>query len=99
MKKKNLTENYVKFNCTKCPIVQLRIGIVPLAVEIGTFTLVDVIVNGRKYFCCKDSIKDVCNCTLLFDLTISFFNLNQLETVTIDTFFTRRKFCQNPEFK
>ena len=62
------TENYVKFNRTKYQrslIVQLCMGILPLAVEIGRYTNVDL--NNRKCFWCKDSIEDefhfICNCT------------------------------------
>ena len=62
-------EHYVKFNCTKYQrslIAQLRMGILPLAVEIGRYTNVDL--NDRKCFRCKDSIEYefhfICNCTL-----------------------------------
>ena len=92
------TENYVKFNCTKYQrslIAQLRMGILPLAVEIAIYECLS------QCFWCKDSIEDefhfICNCTLYSDLRSSLFNSIQVEIGNI-ALFTRRKMCKNHEF-
>ena len=71
-------------------------GILPLAVEIGRYTNVDL--NDRKCFRCKDSIEDefhfICNCTLYSDLRSSLFYSIQVEIGNIGTFSPEEKFAK-----
>ena len=73
-------KNYILISISKSVrslLVQLRCGVLPLAIETGRFTRKDI--SERKCIICNSgAIEDeqhfICNCTLYDDFRINFFN-------------------------